>query len=431
MKSALNFLVAAKRCEIAELQALALTGALVNVTGRLVHGLQRERGLSNLYLGSNGARFAPERQAQINECQGIESELRACFDSLDTESATVGNGARLFSRIAYVLHGLDALPGLRAQIESQAWAARKATEAYVRLIAGLLAVVFEAADSASDPEISRLLVARFNFMQGKEFAGQERAAGSALFASGRADATEQQRLLHLIDSQERCLQVFAEFSSAALSALWSQNQPSATLAELERMRRVLCTATHGAALDANQSPVWFDCCSQRMDRMKVVEDQLAQELLRVCEEKIAAALRNLQSFTALSATAPRESDALSFFKDAQPGGGTMGLASTSGAAGLTPPQGYGPHLERSILELVQEQARRLQSMGDELDTVRASLNERKLVERAKGLLMAHRQLSEEEAHKTMRQMAMNQNRRLIEVAEAVLAMADVLPDRRR
>ena len=69
--------------------------------------------------------------------------------------------------------------------------------------------------------------------------------------------------------------------------------------------------------------------------------------------------------------------------------------------------------------------------GDELDTVRASLNERKLIERAKGLLMAHRHLSEEEAHKTMRQMAMNQNRRLIEVAEAVLAMADVLPERPR
>jgi AmiR/NasT family two-component response regulator len=41
--------------------------------------------------------------------------------------------------------------------------------------------------------------------------------------------------------------------------------------------------------------------------------------------------------------------------------------------------------------------------------------------------MAHRHLSEEEAHKTMRQMAMNQNRRLIEVAEALLAMAEVLP----
>ena len=70
-------------------------------------------------------------------------------------------------------------------------------------------------------------------------------------------------------------------------------------------------------------------------------------------------------------------------------------------------------------------------MGDELDTVRASLNERKTVERAKGLLMAHRHLSEDQAHKTMRQMAMNQNKRLIDVAEAVLAMADVLPVRGR
>jgi AmiR/NasT family two-component response regulator len=70
-------------------------------------------------------------------------------------------------------------------------------------------------------------------------------------------------------------------------------------------------------------------------------------------------------------------------------------------------------------------------MGDELDTVRASLNERKTIERAKGLLMAHRQLSEDEAHRTMRQMAMNQNKRLIEVALAVLTMAEVLPARAR
>ena len=41
--------------------------------------------------------------------------------------------------------------------------------------------------------------------------------------------------------------------------------------------------------------------------------------------------------------------------------------------------------------------------------------------------MAHRQLSEHEAHKTLRQMAMNQNRRLVDVAQAVLAMAEILP----
>ena len=422
MKSGLNFLLAAKRCEIAALQQLALTSALVNVTGRLVHGLQRERGLSNLFLGSQGQQFGEMRAGQIAECRQIEAELRACFDELDTESALVGNGARLFSRIAYVLHGLDALDGLRSRVQALQWTPRQATEAYVRLIAGLLAVVFEAADSASDPEISRLLVALFNFMQGKEFAGQERAAGAALFVSGRAEAGEQQRLLHLIESQERCLEVFAEFSTAQVVDLWNATQASATLAELERLRRVLCTAAHGSPLNAQVSQAWFDCCSRRIDRMKAVEERLALDLLQACEQKIAAARAELARFHALDLAPQSEADTLSFFQ--APGAREATVYSTA-------TQSYGLHLERSILELVQEQARRLQTMSEELDTVRASLNERKLIERAKGLLMAHRHLSEEEAHKTMRQMAMNQNRRLIEVAEAVLAMADVLPERTR
>ncbi|NWF45911.1 ANTAR domain-containing protein [Hydrogenophaga sp. D2P1] len=423
MKSGLNFLIAAKRCEIDALRQLSLTSALVNVTGRLVHGLQRERGLTNLFLGSQGTRFAEPRRQQITECQATEAELRRCFDSLDTQAAHLGHGARLFSRIAYVLHGLDALPALRERIDTQVWTARDTTEAFVRLIAGLLAVVFEAADSASDPAISRQLVALFNFMQGKEFAGQERAAGSALFASGRADSAGQQRLLHLIDSQERCLQVFKEFASDELATLWATADRDTVdaRAELERLRRVLCTAADGSPLDANQSQPWFDCCSLRMDRMKTVEDRLADSLQRLCEHKTQAALTELLAFEGIHPVAVQPDDALSFFHDPVP----------DHVSGTSPAQAYGVQLDRSILDLVQDQARRLQAVSDELDTVRASLNERKLVERAKGLLMAHRNLSEAEAHKTLRQMAMNQNRRLIDVAEAVLSMAEVLPERRR
>jgi len=59
--------------------------------------------------------------------------------------------------------------------------------------------------------------------------------------------------------------------------------------------------------------------------------------------------------------------------------------------------------------------------------VRAALHERKLVERAKGLLMAHRHLGEADAHRLLRETAMHQSRRLVEVAESVLALAELLP----
>jgi hypothetical protein len=407
MKSGLSFLIAARRCEINDLEQLTRTSALVNVIGRLVHALQKERGISNVFLASQGSRFAAQLKQQIAENAQVEAELRASFDHLDTDAGHLHNGARLFSRIAFVLHELDALPALRERVAALSTVPAEATSAFVKLVSGLLAVVFEAADSATNPEISRLLVAMFNFMQGKEFAGQERAFGSATFASGQTDSRSQQQWLHLIQSQERCVQVFIDFSTPALKELWQSCQNPATLAELERLRRIACSASAGA-LDPNLSQRWFDCCTDRIDAMKTVEDQLAAALLQLCASKIGQARGELHDHQMILAALTDSG---------------VGTATSSGPAGAA---SYGPHLDRSILELVQDQASRLQAMSDELETARASLNERKLVERAKGLLMAHRKLSEEEAYKMLRQTAMNQNRRLTDVAEAVLAMADYL-----
>jgi hypothetical protein len=412
MKSGLSFLIAARRCEIDELDQLARTSELVGLIGRLVHALQRERGMSNIFLATRGTRFADQRAPQIAECLALEREVRAGFDQLEADNhrgVGAGNGARLFSHIAWVLPGLDALPTLRKRIDGLELKPAQAVAAFAKLIAGLLSVVFEAADGAADPEISRLLVAMFNFMQGKEFAGQERAFGAAALALGRSDEAQRLQWQHLIESQERCFQVFTDFSGDAVLALWRDSQPDALLAELERMRR---RGTTSAPADAPLSQAWFDCCTRRIDAMKTVEDRLAADLRALCERKTAQARTELQDYQQLLGTLAPQAAAL-FFDDAD--------------AQAAAPAQFGRHLERSVLDMVQEQSHRLQAMSDELETVRASLNERKIVERAKGLLMAHRRLSEEEAHKMLRQTAMNQKRRLVDVAESMLAMADYLP----
>jgi hypothetical protein len=420
MKSGLHFLIAARQCEIDELDQLARTSELVGLIGRLVHALQRERGMSNVFLASRGQRFADQRDPQIAECQALEQAVRNGFDQLETEArqrASAGNSARLFSRIAWVLPGLDALPALRGRIGALELAPTQSTAAFAKLVAGLLAVVFEAADGATDPEISRLLVAMFNFMQGKEFAGQERAFGAATLALGRSNEAQRVQWLHLIESQERCFHVFTDFSSDQVLGLWRESESNATMAELERLRRVGTTlAAPVAALaapDAQLSQNWFDCCTRRIDAMRTVEDRLAADLRALCNRKTAQARTDLAAYRELLGTLAPQSGGALFFDDA----GTQAVS----------PAPYGRLLERSVLDMVQEQSQRLQAMSDELQTVRASLNERKVVERAKGLLMAHRRLSEDEAHKMLRQTAMNQKRRLVDVAESMLAMADYLP----
>ncbi|MFL6695176.1 MAG: nitrate- and nitrite sensing domain-containing protein, partial [Ramlibacter sp.] len=232
MKTGINFLLAARQCEIAELEQLAQTSELVTAIARFIHALQRERGISSIYLSSHGAQFAQQREQQVADCLAAEQAVREQLDRLDTESSQARNGSRLFSRVAVVLHGLEALPSLRARIARQSPTAVEATAAFVKLIAGLLTVVFEAADSATDPEVSRALVAMFNFMQGKEFAGQERALGASVFAAGSIDDAGQQHWRHLVDSQQGCFRVFADYADPQVQRAEQAGHDATAMAEV-------------------------------------------------------------------------------------------------------------------------------------------------------------------------------------------------------
>jgi len=59
-------------------------------------------------------------------------------------------------------------------------------------------------------------------------------------------------------------------------------------------------------------------------------------------------------------------------------------------------------------------------LRDELKEAKSQLAERKLVDRAKGILMVDHGYSEADAYKRMRSMAMSKSKRLAEIAEAII-----------
>jgi response regulator NasT len=64
-------------------------------------------------------------------------------------------------------------------------------------------------------------------------------------------------------------------------------------------------------------------------------------------------------------------------------------------------------------------------LREELERAKQALEERKLVDRAKGILMKHQGMSEQQAYALLRTTAMNENRRLGEVAQSVLTTASM------
>jgi len=427
MRSAERFLLAAKRCEIVSLEQLSLTCELVSAVSELVHQLQRERGVSNVFLVSEGQRFSDKLLFQIRDTDAAEQVVRQHFDRLDCDAASLScSGVRLFNRIAWVLHGLDLLQELRQQITGFSLSPEGATVAFSRLIGGLLAVVFEAADTAADPVVTRLLVAMFNFMQGKELAGQERACVASGFATGYLNLDQQHRLQHLIESQTRCFDIFIEFAPASLLPDWHRLCSDEVSQEIARLRQVAARSTQDAPVPPGVSELWFELASNRIDAMKGIDDHLSQALRYLCTDKIKEAHQELHEHQ-------QSLDSLTGGQDQMLSPGTLMLASSGAgleslAAGLeyVSADGMSPVLGRSVFDLVQTQAQRLQAISDELNEARRALHERKLIERAKGLLMEHQGLSEEQAYRLMRQTAMQQSRRLADVAETLLNLTDLL-----
>lgn len=81
---------------------------------------------------------------------------------------------------------------------------------------------------------------------------------------------------------------------------------------------------------------------------------------------------------------------------------------------------------KPVLDMAISRFNAFSRMSRELDEARSELEKRKLVERAKGILMSTRSLSEQQAYVLLRKTAMSQNRKISEIAESLITAAGLL-----
>jgi response regulator NasT len=88
--------------------------------------------------------------------------------------------------------------------------------------------------------------------------------------------------------------------------------------------------------------------------------------------------------------------------------------------------GLAPERVRPVLEVAIARFNQYQALRRELETARSTLEERKVIERAKGILMKSRRLAEDEAFRLLRKMAMDRKTRLADVARQIVDAAELL-----
>ena len=81
---------------------------------------------------------------------------------------------------------------------------------------------------------------------------------------------------------------------------------------------------------------------------------------------------------------------------------------------------------KPILDMAVSRFNAFSRLQRELAVAKSALEERKIVERAKGILMKSRGLGEEAAYALLRKTAMNQNRKIAEIAQSLVTAAGLL-----
>ena len=81
---------------------------------------------------------------------------------------------------------------------------------------------------------------------------------------------------------------------------------------------------------------------------------------------------------------------------------------------------------KAVLDMAINRFKAFNDLREELERARQALDERKVIERAKGILMKERGLTEEAAYALLRKAAMSDNKRVIEIAQAVITAAGLL-----
>jgi methyl-accepting chemotaxis protein len=269
-----------------QLQALSHFSSRIS---DLVHELQKERGMSALFIGSRGQQMGAELQAQRRDTDGQIAIVRDTLRGLSLSDYST----ELRQSVEKGMAGLSELEGKRADVTGLRIIGPDSFRFYTSVITNLLAVPQESVKFSDSPAVTANLLTYFNFLAAKERAGQERATGSAGFASGQFTPAQYRTLLTILAEQVSYLSGFQSYATEAQRTAAQQTLSGPIIAEAERLRRIAVETGAEKPLGGVNARDWFKATTDRIDLMKTVEDVLQRDLAKLNQTNAAEAWKIL------------------------------------------------------------------------------------------------------------------------------------------
>jgi methyl-accepting chemotaxis protein len=265
----------------------------------LVLELQKERGMSAIYVSSHGQQLASELPHQREASDVRIAAVRTMAQAMALPEYSPDLRAVIESGLA----GLAEITMARADITATRLDGPATLAFFTGIIGRLLSVPREAVKSSENAAVTAGLISYYSYLSAKERAAQERGNGGAAFASGQFSAAGHRVFLSILADQRAFFEAFDSYATADHRAFARQVVSGPVVENLERLRRIAAEAAAGDGLQGITGAEWFNAATARMDLMKQVEDRLATDLGTYAGRGASAARSNLVVACVLVGTA--------------------------------------------------------------------------------------------------------------------------------
>ncbi len=273
----------------------AISDLSVNISA-FVHEMQKERGITAGFVGSDRTKLASELSSQRKQTNTKNEQLEANLEDFDKS-----NYSKTFNQIldtAIVIK--NRLDKHRQNVDQRKISDQEAIGYYTSHNAAMIATIQVAAKIVTNVEMAAQMIAYVNLMQGKERAGIERAIMNKTFTADRFEKGILNKFSALVSAQTAFFNVFE--STATPDQLdYFQNKMSApVIAEVQKMRdtafEVGSVKIGGFGIDP---ALWFKKATAKINLMKEVEDKLAGDIVQMASSLKTKAILLFAVFTGI------------------------------------------------------------------------------------------------------------------------------------
>ncbi len=260
-------------------RASAITELSIKMSA-VLHELQKERGASAGFIGSQGKKFRdilPKQQSSTN----IKIDALKAFCTQNVSAYT-----------ALVLRELDfdAIAPMRSKVNSLSVPTKIPVTFYSNFNKKIIDMISKFSMVPHDNDVHTNFNSLIVFISAKERAGVERAVLSGVFANDRFTQETYAKFSSLAAQQKTLLNLFNHISIKEIQTWYKEAKSDPSFAEVEVMRNIAFSKQSEFGVDATH---WFKTITAKINKLKWLEDKISSSTIALANSKVSTALVTL------------------------------------------------------------------------------------------------------------------------------------------